>query len=56
MTCEGFLHQPGGCAPVKLLGFICLKKSGPYKTFLAKCDQSDQLVYKKPVSRWFALF
>ena len=24
MTCEGFLHQPGGCSPVKLLGFTCL--------------------------------
>ena len=21
MTCEGFSHQPGGCSPVKLLGF-----------------------------------
>ena len=23
MTCEGFVHQPGGCSPVKLLGFTC---------------------------------
>ena len=23
MTCEGFLLQPGGCSPVKLLGFTC---------------------------------
>ena len=23
MTCEGFLQQPGGCSPVKLLGFTC---------------------------------
>ena len=24
MTCEGFLQQPDGCSPVKLLGFTCL--------------------------------
>ena len=26
MTCEGFSHQPGGCSPVKLLGFTCLNE------------------------------
>ena len=25
MTFEGFVHQPGGCSPVKLLGFTCLE-------------------------------
>ena len=25
MTCKGFLHQPGGWSPVKLLGFTCLQ-------------------------------
>ena len=25
MTCEGFVHQPGGCSPVKLLGFTCFE-------------------------------
>ena len=26
MTCEGFVHQPGGCSSVKLLGFTCFIK------------------------------
>ena len=28
MTCEGFVHQPGGCSSVKLLGFTCLNRDG----------------------------
>ena len=31
MTCEGFLLQPGGCSPVKLLGFTCFHKKLLYK-------------------------
>ena len=33
MTCEGFLHQPGGCSPVKLLGFTCFVRSIRYLCF-----------------------
>ena len=31
MTCEGFLHQPGGCSPVKLLGFTCFYTTADLK-------------------------